>query len=108
MTSKAVRVLGVGLSLVMVCASMSAQSQATTGVIQGVVSDANGAALPGAAVALRNTATNFEQTMTTDRDGRFRGALLPLGPYRLTVTLQGFRSLVREGLNLEVGQTINL
>jgi hypothetical protein len=34
--------------------------------------------------------------------------LLPLGPYRVTVTLQGFRTVVREGLTLEVGATINL
>ena len=85
-----------------------AQSQATTGVIQGIVSDANGGALPGATVALRNVGTNFEQVLTTDREGRFRGVLLPLGPYRLTVTLSGFRTLVREGLQLDVGQTINL
>jgi len=34
--------------------------------------------------------------------------LLPLGTYRVTVTLQGFRTVVREGLTLEVGATINL
>ena len=99
-------VLGVFLSLV--AAAGFGQSQATTGVIQGVVSDANGGGLPGAAVSVRNTATNFEQALTSDRDGRFRGGQLPLGPYRVTVTLQGFRTLVREGLTLDVGQTINL
>jgi outer membrane receptor protein involved in Fe transport len=85
-----------------------AQSQATTGVISGFVSDANGGALPGASVAVKNLNTNFEQTVATDPQGRFRVGLLPLGPYRVTVTLQGFRTLVREGLTLEVGATINL
>ncbi|HEX2798921.1 MAG TPA: carboxypeptidase-like regulatory domain-containing protein, partial [Thermoanaerobaculia bacterium] len=85
-----------------------AQSQATTGVIEGTVSDEAGAPLPGASVALRNTATNFEKTTTTGSDGRFRGVALPLGPYRVTVTLGGFTTLVREGLDLGVGQTINL
>jgi len=108
MTSKALRVLAIGLFIAAGSRFLYAQSQATTGVIQGAVTDANGAALPGAAVAVRNTATNFEQSQTTDRDGRFRLSLLPLGPYRVTVTLQGFRTLVREGLNLEVGATINL
>jgi hypothetical protein len=88
--------------------SAFAQSQATTGVIEGTVSDSGGAPLPGAAVAIRNTATNFEKTTVSGPDGRFRGLALPLGPYRLTVTLQGFSTLVREGLDLGVGQTINV
>ena len=85
-----------------------AQSQATTGVIEGTVSDESGAPLPGASVALRNTATNFEKTTTTGADGRFRGLALPLGPYRVTVSLAGFATLVRAGLDLGVGQAINL
>ena len=44
----------------------------------------------------------------TDADGRFRGLLLPLGPYRVAVTMAGFGTHVREGLDLQVGQTINL
>ena len=85
-----------------------AQSQATTGVIEGTVTDEGGAPLPGAGVSIRNTATNFERTTVTGSDGRFRGLALPLGPYRVTVSLKGFTTLVREGLDLAVGQTINL
>jgi hypothetical protein len=87
---------------------LAAQSQATTGVIEGAVVDPSGGALPGATVVLRNTATGYEETLTTDRQGRFRGLLLPLGPYRVTVSLPGFATLIREGLTLEVGQTISL
>ena len=89
-------------------AAALAQSQATTGVIEGTVVDESGAAIPGAAVSLRNTATNFERTAESNADGRFRGLLLPLGPYRVTVSKAGFGTLVREGLELQVGQTINL
>jgi hypothetical protein len=85
-----------------------AQSQATTGVIEGTVVDPSGAPVPGAGVTIRNTATNFERTATTDADGRFRGLLLPLGPYRVTVAMAGFATLVRDGINLAVGQTVNL
>src|SRR5712692_9369089 len=102
-----------GVALAILCSfslasALWAQSQATTGIIEGTVTDATGAALPGATVSLKNTATNFEQTVTTDREGRFRGVLLPLGPYRVTVTLQGFATLVRDGVSLAVGQTITL
>src|SRR3989442_4997470 len=85
-----------------------AQSQATTGVIEGVVLDESGAPSPGAPVTVKNTATNFERVVSTDPDGRFRGLLLPLGPYRVTVSMSGFSPLVREGLNLGVGQAVNL
>ena len=98
-----------GFALLVACAATAgAQSQATTGVIEGTVVDADGGVLPGATVTLRNTATNFEQVVTTAPDGRFRAVLLPLGPYRITVSLDGFATLVREGVDLAVGQTITL
>src|SRR5687767_9426755 len=91
-----------------VAGAVWAQSQATTGVIEGTVSDESGATVPGATVTLRNTATNFERVVQTDADGRFRGLLLPLGPYRVSVAIAGFGTLVRDGIELSVGQTINL
>ena len=80
---------------------LHAQSQATTGVIEGTVVDESGASVPGATVTLKNTATNFERVVSTNADGRFRGLLLPLGPYRVTVTMSGFATLVREGIDLD-------
>src|SRR6185369_448060 len=85
-----------------------AQSQATTGVIEGSVLDESAAAVPGASVTIKNVGTNFERSVLTDAEGRFRGLLLPLGPYRVTASLAGFTTAVREGINLSVGQTVNL
>jgi hypothetical protein len=85
-----------------------AQSQATTGVIEGRVLDASGGALPGVSVTVRNTATNFEHDEVTDAAGRFRAVLLPLGPYQVTVSLEGFGTLVQKGIDLTVGQTVTL
>jgi Carboxypeptidase regulatory-like domain/TonB dependent receptor-like, beta-barrel/TonB-dependent Receptor Plug Domain len=94
--------------LCLVAGPLLAQSQATTGVIEGTVTDESGAVAPGATVAIKNTATNFERVVATDASGRFRGLLLPLGPYRVSVTLSGFSTLVREGIDLAVGQSVNL
>src|SRR5258706_1002765 len=88
--------------------NLRGQAEATPGVIEGSLVDSSGAALPGATVSIKNTATNFEQTQTTDGRGRFRGLQLPPGPYRITVTLSGFATLVRDGVNLAVGQTLTL
>jgi hypothetical protein len=105
-SSRLASLLAVGLLLVP--ALGLAQSQATTGVIEGTVSDPSGAPVPGATVVVKNTATNLERTLATDADGRFRALLLPLGPYRVTVSLAGFATLVREGIVLTVGQSANL
>src|ERR1044072_2604800 len=85
-----------------------AQTQITTGTIQGTVLDANGAALPGAAVELRNDGTNLVRNATTDELGRFVALQLPSGRYTITVTKQGFATLVVEKADLTVGQAMNL
>ncbi|HEY4564036.1 MAG TPA: carboxypeptidase-like regulatory domain-containing protein, partial [Thermoanaerobaculia bacterium] len=59
-----VRLLAVVLFLVWMPA-VFAQSQATTGVIEGIVTDESGGVLPGATVTLRNTETNFEKVVVT-------------------------------------------
>jgi hypothetical protein len=86
-------------------ASLFAQSQATTGVIEGTVIDTTGGVLPGVTVVLHNTATGYEQTQVTDSAGRFRGVLLPLGPYELRVALEGFGGQTIKGIDLGLGQT---
>ncbi|MBZ5723827.1 MAG: carboxypeptidase regulatory-like domain-containing protein [Acidobacteriia bacterium] len=85
-----------------------AQSQANTGAIEGTVTDPSGSAVPNAAVTLTNVGTNFTREILTDSEGRFRGLLLPLGPYKVTVKAPNFATIVREGLDLAVGQTIAL
>lgn len=98
----------VALSLILAAPVLMAQSQATTGVIEGFVTDGSGSALPGATVTVRNTATNFTQVVVAGEQGRFRAVLLPLGPYRVTAALDGFSTAAREGIDLSVGQSINL
>ncbi len=85
-----------------------AQSQASTGAIEGSVGDESGAIVPGASVRIRNTDTNFERVVLTDKDGRFRGLLLPLGGYRVSVSRAGFSTAIRAGIELAVGQSVNL
>src|SRR5689334_15792268 len=85
-----------------------AQSQANTGIIEGTVSDPSGKAVAKAHVTITNLGTNFTRELVSDEEGRFRGLLLPLGPYRVTIKAPSFGTSVREGLDLAVGQTISL
>jgi hypothetical protein len=86
----------------------AAQTQITTGVIQGTVLDTSGALVPGAEVEVRNVDTNFRRTLATGSDGRFVFLQLPPGRYTATVTKPGFATLVQDGINLTVGQAITL
>jgi hypothetical protein len=85
-----------------------AQTQITTGVISGTVSDDTGAVVVGSDVEVKNLDTNFSRTLTTDADGRFVFLQLPPGRYTLTISKQGFATVVQENLELTVGRTIPL
>jgi hypothetical protein len=85
-----------------------AQTQITTGVIQGTVADQRGAVVPGASVEAKNLETNLTRTIVTDDGGRFVLLQLPPGNYTLTVTKQGFATLVQESFPLTVGQAVSL
>jgi outer membrane receptor protein involved in Fe transport len=69
-----------------------AQSQATTGNIEGRVLDPNGAAVPNAAITATNDATGLEKTANTDGEGNYRIILLPPGTYTVKATATGFAS----------------
>ena len=92
----------------LVALPLFAQSQATTGVIEGTVVDATGGAVPGVTVTVKNTATGYQVVLVTDSTGHFHAVLLPLGPYQLTASLQGFATVVQKGLDLGVGQTLTV
>jgi hypothetical protein len=98
------------LATVLVTAPSSAfaQATATTGQIEGVITDPQGAALPGVSVTARNVGTGFERTATSDETGLYRLSLLPLGTYELTAALQGFTTIRRERLVLQVNETMAL
>ena len=94
--------------LVGLAGSLQAQTQITTGVIQGTVVDPSGAVVPGAEVQAKNSATNLSRSITTGEDGRFVFLLLPSGNYTVTTTKAGFATLVRDKLVVSVGQAVVL
>jgi len=83
-----------------------AQTQITSGVIQGTVVDPSGGVVPGAEVEARNIDTNLKRALTTGADGRFVFLQLPSGTYTVTASKTGFATLVQEKVNLSVGQAV--
>ena len=90
--------------LLLAATSAFAQSQATSGNIEGRVLDPNGAAVPGVAVTATNQETGFEKSATTDADGNYRVVLLPPGRYRVVAAgAQGFQGATLENAAVTVG-----
>jgi hypothetical protein len=96
------------LALAALTPAINAQTQITTGTIQGTVLDANGAAVPDASVEVKNLGTNATRTTATDEQGRFIVLTLQPGLYNVTVSKSGFATLVAEKADLTVGQALNL
>src|SRR5882672_6350124 len=87
--------------------SAFAQETINSASVSGRVTDPQGAVVPGALVIARNTATNVQAENTTDSEGRFRFPYLKVGPYDVTVHLQGF-SAPSHTLILTVGSAFDI
>ncbi len=77
------------------------QAQETTGGLQGTVKDANGAVVPKARVVVSGTAG--DKSLQADAYGYYRFANLAPGVYSVTVRAEGFATLKRDGVTIEVG-----
>ena len=87
---------------------LAAQSQATTGIIRGTVTDPSGTPVAAATVTLHETQTGFERQITTSERGIFIASLMPLGTYDVTARGVGFSESRRTGVRLGVGETVDL
>jgi hypothetical protein len=87
--------------LVVVFYASAALAQATA-QISGTVKDSSGGVLPGADVNATQTDTGVKRSTVTDEGGNYTLSNLPIGPYRLEVSLSGFRSYVQTGIVLQV------
>ena len=85
-----------------------AQSQATTGNIEGRVLDPKEAAVPGATVTATNQQTGLERTTTTNDEGGFSIILLPPGTYTVRANAGGFAPSEIKDLTVNVGGKTSL
>jgi hypothetical protein len=83
-------------------------AQVQSGTIVGTVSDAAGAAVPGARVTLVNEGTRFTRTVETNMSGQYVATSVPTGGYTAAVEMQGFQKLVRTGLTLTAADTLTI
>ncbi len=91
-------------SLAAVLLAPALWGQQGRGTISGSVSDAQGAAVPGVAIGIRNVGTNSVFRTATNDTGFYTAPGLAVGEYEVTAELAGFKKTVRSGIILEVDQ----
>ncbi len=101
MTGSIRRALLLSVVLAFVTGSVWAQSAAFSGTIL----DPSGAAIAGAQVTITNEATGAARATATQSDGKYLFAQLAPGKYKMEVVAQGFKTAVRQHLELLVGIT---
>jgi len=92
-----------GLLICVLTLSMSAFAQETTGGIQGIVKDPQGAVIPGASVEVSGTTLIGKKTVVTDSGGYFHFEQLPPGVYNIAVIAAGFAPQTQGNLELRTG-----
>ncbi len=91
-----------GAMLVWLLASVASAQAVAGSQLAGVIKDSSGGVLPGALVTIVKTDTAMTRTATTGDDGSFVFPNLPVGPYQLKVAMDGFNTLVQDGIVLQV------
>ncbi len=95
-------------ALVLVAGFAALWAQDPRGSITGMVRDAQGAVIPGAAITIVNDETNAAMQRTTNERGYFEAALLNAGAYQVSAQATGFKKAVRSGLQLSVAGRLDL
>ena len=83
--------------------SLSALAQIQNGTVSGDVTDPSGAAIANAKVTIKNQATDYTATATSNQAGHFTANQVPVGVYRVTVEAQGFKSESHTNVQVNAG-----
>jgi hypothetical protein len=100
--------LGLLISCLTIILAPAVMAQQTNGIIQGTVTDAAGAVVPGATVTVVNDSTQSSRTLTTGSDGSFAFTELLPGHYHVTMTKEGFKTANEQDIELHVASTVVL
>lgn len=96
------------LILALFLAGEKAAAQTTLVTLEGIISDEQGSALPGAAVVLKNAETGYTYSATSRPDGQYVISGIQPGKYEMEVSLQGFKTQKRLGLIFNVGARLKI
>lgn len=79
-------------------------AQTITGTVSGTVTDSSGAVVVGAKITATNQSTGVATTTTTTQAGIYTIQFLPIGPYTITASANGFKTASIGPFQLEIDQ----
>lgn len=82
--------------------------QAVNGSLVGTITDASGAAVPNAKVAVTEANTGISRNTTTNESGNYNFSDLPPGSYSVQAELTGFKRATRSGVDVVVNSTVRV
>lgn len=88
--------------------ALSALAQLNRGTITGLVTDSTGAAIPGAQVTVKQTATNQTTKVASSDSGQYNVPNLPPGTYDVTVEAKGFKRFVLSNADLRATDVLRI
>src|SRR5688572_3576934 len=94
-----------GLAVLLGTLAVSALAQTPSGEISGLVTDESGLVLPGVRITLTNLATNATRLAQTNDSGVYVIPAVPPGRYTLKAELDGFRTVERPDIGVQVGSS---
>lgn len=89
-------------------ASQSVRAQSSNGQITGLVTDSSGAAVEGASIIATNNATGVAYSSTTNGSGVYVLPQLVPGPYKVSLTKEGFATVERPELIVRTGDHLSV
>ena len=94
--------------MVLLLAGRLLHGQAITGSLLGTVTDTSAAVVPAATVTITETNTNLTRSAPTNANGNFTFPNLEPGVYRVRIEHEGFRSTVRDRVDVQVNSTVRV
>jgi len=101
--------MGFALVVILWCVSSTPlEAQTVSGTILGVVQDQQGAVIGKAEITARSLDTGAIRKATSEDNGTYQITSVPAGAYEVSVTIAGFKTEVRSGINVTVGSDVSV
>ncbi len=94
--------------LVILLIPVAVNAQVAGGSISGKITDNNGALIPGAQVAIKNTATGVTTNLVANEEAVYRASNLLPGDYEITASAPNFTPFLQKGVTLTVGADLTI
>ena len=96
------------LTVLALAGSVAGASAQSTAEIYGKVTDASGAVMPGVTVMLSGSVLLQPLTAVTTASGTYQFPRLAIGVYNVKFELTGFKTVLKEGVRLEIGMNAQI